>query len=220
MSGARYPAADRVRIIHHLKMTMQDCCSTEGCGSGGCGGGGCGNGGSSIQINRPAPAFRNATAYRKGEDFIKVSLADYRGKWLVLFFYPRDFTFICPTEIKGFAKMKDEFKALNAEVLGASTDSEWSHKNWFERDLPEVDYPIIADTTLELSRAYGVLGDDGSADRGLFVIDPEGLVKYVVISAGSVGRSVKETLRVLKAVQTGELCPVEWEEGGKTLGKA
>jgi alkyl hydroperoxide reductase subunit AhpC len=138
----------------------------------------------------------------------------------VLFFYPRDFTFICPTEIKGFAAHKADFAALNAEVIGASTDSEWSHKNWFERDLPEVDYPVLADTTLEISRAYGVLNDDGSAARGLFIIDPEGIVKYVVISAGSVGRSVKETLRVLKAIQSGDLCPVEWEEGGKTLGKA
>ncbi len=173
------------------------------------------------RINRPAPAFRNVTAYRKGQkEFEKVSLADYRGKWVVLFFYPRDFTFICPTEIKGFAKMEAEFKALNCDVLACSTDSEWSHKNWFERDLPEVAYPVLADTTLEISRAYNVLNEDGSAARGLFVIDPDGIVKYIVVSAGSVGRSVKETLRVLKAVQSGELCPVEWEEGDKTLGKA
>lgn len=202
-----------------------------GCGeSSCCGGGGCGgesHGGESsfeVKIGRPAPAFRNAMAYQKGKGdengFTKVSLADYRGKWVVFFFYPRDFTFICPTEIKGFAKHEAEFKALGAEVIACSTDSEWSHKNWFERDLPEVTYPIVADTTLEIARAYNVLDEDGSAARGLFVIDPEGIVKYIVVSAGSVGRSVKETLRVLKAVQTGERCPVEWEEGDETLGKA
>lgn len=198
------------------------------CGNGECGGGGCGggeayesNGGGSIRLGKLAPAFMNVTAYQKGkEDFTKVALRDYRGKWAVLFFYPRDFTFICPTEIKGFAAHKADFAALNAEVIGASTDSEWSHKNWFERDLPEVDFPVLADTTLEISRAYGVLNDDGSAARGLFIIDPEGIVKYVIISAGSVGRSVKETLRVLKAIQSGDLCPVEWEAGEKTLGKA
>jgi len=194
-----------------------------------CGGGGCGSGGGDsspyeIKINKRAPMFRNAMAYQKGKGdengFTKVSLADYLGKWVVLFFYPRDFTFVCPTEIKGFASHEAEFKALGAEIISCSTDSEWSHKNWFERDLPEVTYPIVADTTLEISRAYGVLNDDGSAARGLFVIDPEGVVKYIVVSAGSVGRSVKETLRVLKAVQSGDLCPVEWEQGDKTLGKA
>ena len=196
-----------------------------GCGDSSCGGGGCGSGGGDapfeIKINRPAPAFRNVAAYRKGQkDFEKLSLADHRGKWVVLFFYPRDFTFICPTEIKGFAKMEPDFKALNCDILACSTDSEWSHKNWFERDLPEVAFPILADTTLEVSRAFNVLADDGASERGLFVIDPEGLVKYVVVSSGSVGRSVKETLRVLKAVQSGDLCPMEWEEGDKTLGKA
>lgn len=171
-------------------------------------------------IGQPAPDFSGLTAYHKGE-FTKVSLEDYKGSWLVLFFYPRDFTFICPTEIKGFAKMEDEFGKLNCKVLAASTDSEWSHKNWFEKDLPEVQYPIIADTTQSLSMDYGVLNmEDGSSERGLFIIDDEGVLRYVVISSGSVGRSVKETLRVLKALQSGELCPVEWEEGGETLGKA
>lgn len=196
------------------------CCGSGACGSGGESyGGGSGFGGA--RLNKPAPAFMNVTAYEKGQaEFTKVSLRQYRGKWVVLFFYPRDFTFICPTEIKGFASHKADFAAMGAEVIGVSTDSEWSHKNWFERDLPEVDFPVLADTTLEISRAYGVLNDDGSAARGLFIIDPEGMVKYIVISAGSVGRSVKETLRVLKAIQSGDLCPVEWEEGEKTLGKA
>lgn len=173
-----------------------------------------------IHVGKPAPVFQGATAYQKGE-FTTVNLEQYRGKWVVFFFYPRDFTFICPTEIKGFAEHEAEFGAMNAVVLAASTDSEWSHKAWFERDLPMVQYPIIADTTQQISRDYGVLDEaDGSSQRGLFIIDPEGMVKYALISAGSVGRSVKETLRVLTALQSGELCPIEWEPGVQTLGKA
>ena len=175
-----------------------------------------------LNLNKPAPDFSGVITYKKGEnDFIKVGLSDYTGRWLVLFFYPRDFTFVCPTEIRGFAKHEAEFKALNCAILAVSTDSEWSHKVWFERDLTEVTYPVLADTTQRMARDYGVLNeDDGSADRGLFIIDPDGNVQYIVVSAGSVGRSVKETLRVLKASQTGERCPIEWEEGQKTLGKA
>lgn len=189
---------------------------------GGCGGGGCGSAEAipEVKINERAPAFRNVKAYKKGEPHTHLSLADYRGKWVVLFFYPRDFTFICPTELKGFASLEHEFKKLNCEIIACSTDSEWSHQNWFERDLPEVEYPVIADTTLEIAKAYRVLGEDGAAGRGLFVIDPEGVVKYMIVSANSVGRSVKETLRVLQALQSGDLCPVEWEPGHKTLGKA
>ncbi len=117
--------------------------------------------------------------------------------------------------------MEAAFKKLGAEILAGSTDSEWSHKTWFEKDLSDVKYPVLADTTQKVSRDYGILNeDDGSADRGLFIIDPQGIVKYAVVSAGSVGRSVKEVLRVLEALQSGELCPVEWEPGEKTLGKA
>ncbi len=173
----------------------------------------------SCKLGAHAPAFSNVTAYHNGE-FHSVSLSDFRGKWLVFFFYPRDFTFICPTELRGFSDHEAEFKKLNAEILGCSTDSEWSHKNWFERDLTGVKYPVLADTTMQVSRAYGVLNEgDGSAERGLFIIDPEGILRYIVISAGSVGRSIKETLRVLQALQTGERCPVEWEPGKSTLGK-
>jgi len=173
-----------------------------------------------LNINHLAPDFKGLKAYHQGE-FKEISLSDYAGRWLVLFFYPRDFTFVCPTELRGFAKQEEEFKALGCDILAASTDSEWSHKNWFERDLPEVKYPILADTTQNLAKAYDVLNeDDGPADRGLFIIDPEGKIKYIVVSAGSVGRSVVETLRVLKAVQSGELCPLEWHEGEKTLGHA
>ena len=175
-----------------------------------------------IHIGQPAPSFEQVTAYQKGhEGFRHVSLKDYRGKWLVFFFYPRDFTFICPTEIRGFGEKQPEFVKLGAEVLAASTDSEWSHKAWFERDLPEVGYPVLADNTHAVSTAFDVYNEgEGKAERGLFIIDPEGIVRYALISAGSVGRSVDETLRVLKALQSGELCPINWKPGEKTLGKA
>ncbi|MEI6510479.1 MAG: peroxiredoxin [Candidatus Uhrbacteria bacterium] len=175
-----------------------------------------------IRISQPAPNFSDVPSYCKGAEFFpSISLKDFSGKWLVFFFYPRDFTFICPTELRGFASHKEEFSALNAQVLACSTDSEWSHKNWFERDLPEVDYPILADNTHEIATAYDVYNpDDGLAERGTFIIDPEGIIRYVLVSSGSVGRSVTETLRVLKALQSGELCPIEWSVGEKTLGKA
>ncbi len=173
-----------------------------------------------IQVGTKAPEFSNVTAYHQGK-FTKISSSDYKGKWLVFFFYPRDFTFICPTELKGFSQHEAEFQKLNCEVLSASTDSEWSHKAWFERDLPDVKYPILADTTHKVSRDYQVFNEqDGLAERGLFIIDPEGTIKYSLISSGSVGRSVKEVLRVVQALQSGDLCPMEWTPGEKTLGKA
>jgi alkyl hydroperoxide reductase subunit AhpC len=171
------------------------------------------------QIGQKIPMLEGE-AYAAGK-FTKVKLADYKGKWVVLFFYPLDFTFVCPTEIREFARREPEFKELNCAVIGASTDSAHSHKAWFERDLPEVKYPVVADTTRAWSQAFGVLKEDqGIAYRGTFIIDPEGILRYQVISDLSVGRSVGETLRVVKALQSGELCPIEWEPGKKTLGKA
>jgi alkyl hydroperoxide reductase subunit AhpC len=137
-----------------------------------------------------------------------------------LFFYPRDFTFVCPTEMKAFGRAEAEFDMAGCVILGCSTDSEWSHKAWIERDLPEVRYPVLADTNHAISRAYQVLNASGASERGLFLIDPQGVLRYALVSPGSVGRSVKETLRVLKAVQSGQLCPVEWNPGEATLGSA
>jgi alkyl hydroperoxide reductase subunit AhpC len=173
-----------------------------------------------LNIDTKAPDFSGMKSYQQGE-FKDISLSDYAGKWLVLFFYPRDFTFVCPTELRGFAKYAEDFKALDCEIIAASTDSQWSHKNWFESGLPEVKYPVIADTTQALAKAYGVLNEtDGSANRGLFIINPENLIKYIVVSSDSVGRSVSETLRVLRAIQSGKLCPLDWMEGDSTLGTA
>lgn len=173
------------------------------------------------KVGQVAPHFQDLQTYHAGE-FHRVSLGDYKGKWLVLFFYPRDFTFICPTEIEEFGKMYPDFQKENCEILAASTDSEYVHQAWFTTDarLSGVKYPIIADTTQELADAYGVLDHDGSAQRGTFIIDPEGILRFMLVSADSVGRNIAETLRVVKALQTGEKCPANWEQGGKTLGKA
>jgi alkyl hydroperoxide reductase subunit AhpC len=171
------------------------------------------------RVGKLAPHFEIEAVSPNGE-FITVSLDDYRGKWLALFFYPLDFTFVCPTEITGFSKRSDEFKKLGAEVLGGSTDSVHSHKAWF-KDLGQLAYPLFSDLTRSMSRDYGVLLEEkGIALRGMFIIDPDGILRYALYHDLGIGRSVSETLRVLEALQTGELCPVEWTHGGKTLGKA
>ena len=168
-----------------------------------------------VKVGQKVPDFV-LEAYEDGE--IKtINTTEYRGKWLVLFFYPRDFTFVCPTELKGFANAHKEFEKFNATVVGVSTDSEHSHKAWFEKDLTEIKYPVLADTSHALSRAFNVLLDDGRALRGTFIIDPDGYLQYIVVSNLNVGRSVGETLRVLQALQTGGLCPIEWKPGQKTL---
>ncbi len=171
-------------------------------------------------IGKPAPAF-DCPAYVRGTEVKQIALSSLKGKWVVLFFYPRDFTFICPTELKGFAAAQNDFDAINTALIAASTDSAWAHKAWFERDLPDVTFPVLADTSLQLTRDYGVLIEEtGTALRGTFVIDQYGVLRYMVVSDLNVGRSVEETLRVVKALQTGELCPVAWKPGESTLGKA
>lgn len=172
-----------------------------------------------VKIGKKAPEFA-AKAYSKGE-FKEVTLNDYKGKWVVLFFYPLDFTFVCPTEIKEFNKHLDEFRKLNAEVVGCSVDSVFSHKAWDEKDLGGIQYPILSDFTKDISNRYGILDERvNAAQRGTYIIDPDGILRYYVVSDLGVGRSVSETLRVLKALQLGELCPAEWKPGDKTLGKA
>lgn len=153
----------------------------------------------------------------------KVRLSDYRGKWLVLFFYPLDFTFVCPTEITALSDRYEEFKELGADVLGVSIDSVYSHRAWIQtpRDkngLGQLKFPLGSDITKQVSRDYGVLLEDkGIALRGLFIIDPDGILRYQVVHDLNIGRSVDETLRVLQALQTGGLCPVNWKPGQKTL---
>ncbi|HEY6873613.1 MAG TPA: peroxiredoxin [Geobacteraceae bacterium] len=171
------------------------------------------------RVGEPAPNFTLDAVVNKG--FKKVSLADYRGKWVVLFFYPLDFTTVCPTEIRGFNEAFDRFKEKNAVILGASVDSKWSHKAWIGRgDLGELKYPLLSDQKKETAWNYGILDEqEGVALRGLFIIDDKGVLQYMSVNNLAVGRSVEETMRVLEALQTGELCPVNWKPGDKTLGK-
>lgn len=170
-------------------------------------------------VGKPAPTF-SVPGYFK-EEFNNISLEDHKGKWVVLFFYPLDFTFICPTEITAFSKRNEEFEKLNAVVIGGSTDSEHSHKAWCKEQLGELNFPLFSDKNHTISRDYGVLiEEEGVSLRATFIIDPEGILRWANIHDNSVGRSVSEVLRALTALQTGELCPVEWNPGEDTLGKA
>jgi alkyl hydroperoxide reductase subunit AhpC len=172
-----------------------------------------------VRVGQPVPVHR-LDAYERGEsaptDF---SLADHRGKWVVLFFYPRDFTFICPTELASFAERHEDFLGERAVVVAASTDSYFSHKAWFESEprLADVNYPVIADTAHELSRSYGVLMENGATHRATFIIDPTGLLLHMSVNEHDVGRSVDEVLRILRAFKTGSLCPADWSPGAATL---
>lgn len=169
-------------------------------------------------VGKNSPQFKMNAVLGDGKDFIKVSLDDYKEKWLVMFFYPLDFTFVCPTEITGYSKHYEEFKKEGAELLGVSVDSEHSHKAWINGDLGKINFPLASDLTKKVSSDFGVLlEEEGIALRGLFIIDPEGKVRYSVIHDLNVGRSVDETLRVLKALKTGGLCPIDWEEGDELL---
>ena len=170
-----------------------------------------------IVLGKQAPKF-NLEAYENGS-IKKISSDDFKDKWIVLNFYPRDFTFVCPTELKALAKYEDEFKKENAVILAASTDSVHSHKAWIESGLNEIKYPLLADTSHSLSRDFNVLIEEtGTALRGTFIIDLKGILQYSVVSNLSIGRSTDEILRVLQALQTGELCPINWKPGDKTLG--
>ncbi len=173
----------------------------------------------SFEVGSPAPLFSLDAVVN--QEFKKISLADYRGKWVVLFFYPGDFTFVCPTEIKGFSKALDEFSKFNTEVLAVSVDSKFSHLAWIKSGaLDKLEYPLMSDFSKQTAQAYGVLDEDKStARRGLFIIDPNGVIQYRVVHSDKVGRSVEETLRVLKALQTEELCPINWKPGDKTIKK-
>ena len=175
------------------------------------------------RVGYPAPDFNleAVVSTEKDKEFATLKLADYKGKWLVLFFYPADFTFICPTEIKGFNEALTSFRKLDAEIVGVSTDSKWSHLAWIKRgDLGDLRFPLLADFKKELARRYGVLDESkGVALRGLFIIDPTGVLQYQVVHNLDVGRSVDETLRVLEALQTGSLCPLGWKPGQKTIRK-
>jgi len=154
--------------------------------------------------------------------FTDIDNATYKGKWLCVFFYPKDFTFVCPTEIKGFADLDAQFKDRDCQILAASTDSEFVHMAWRKdhKDLRDLPFPMLADINKDLTRALGILDEEGVAKRAAFLVDPEGVIRFVYVTEGSVGRNPAEVLRVLDALQTDELCPCNWNKGEETLKAA
>ena len=179
--------------------------------------------GASARIGQPAPYFDMHSTKNMATLEERVRLTDYRGQWLILFFYPADFSFVCPTETRGFAEHYEQIRSLKSDVLGVSTDSVFSHRAWIETPVQkggvgEIPFPLASDITKAVSQQYGILDEEkGMALRGLFIVDPEGILRYEVVHDMDIGRSVSETLRVLQALQTGGLCPVEWQPGQPTL---
>ncbi|MBI5222283.1 MAG: redoxin domain-containing protein [Candidatus Magasanikbacteria bacterium] len=174
-------------------------------------------------INKKIPDL-TLDAYYRGE-IKKIKLGNYKGKWLVLIFYPADFTFICPTELEEAAELYPEFKKLGAEVLSVSTDTAFVHKAWHDqsRAIKNVKYPMLADPTAKLCRALGTyIEEEGVSLRASFIIDPNGLIKAYEVHDNSIGRSIYELLRKLQAAKfvsehKGQVCPVSWKPGKKTL---
>lgn len=179
-----------------------------------------------LRVGQPAPDFTATAVY--DQEFKTVKLSDYRGKYVVLFFYPLDFTFVCPTEITAFSDRYEEFSSLGTEILGVSVDSEFSHLAWIQTDrksggVGDLNYPLVSDIKKEISCAYNVLDPEaGVALRGLFLIDKEGVIQHATINNLSFGRNVDETLRTLQAIQyvqshPDEVCPAGWKPGEKTM---
>jgi peroxiredoxin (alkyl hydroperoxide reductase subunit C) len=169
---------------------------------------------------RPAFLGEAVVSLETGTEFRQVPNSSYEGQWLVLFYWPMDFTFICPTEIAEFGKRNADFKDRNAQVLGASTDTHFVHLAWRKShdDLKALPFPMLADTKRELAEALGILHrQEGVALRATFIVDPEGTIRWASVNDLSVGRNVPEVLRVLDGLQTDELCPCNWEKGQPTL---
>lgn len=179
-----------------------------------------------LQVGQLAPDFMATAVY--DQEFKTVKLSDYRGKYVVLFFYPLDFTFVCPTEITAFSDRYEEFSSLGAEILGVSVDSEFSHLAWIQTDrkaggVGDLNYPLVSDIKKDIGAAFNVLDPEaGVALRGLFIIDKEGVIQHSTINNLSFGRNVDETLRTLQAIQhvqshPDEVCPAGWQPGDKTM---
>ena len=179
----------------------------------------------SVLVTQKAPEF-SAQAVMPDGQFKTVSLSDYEGKYVVLFFWPLDFTFVCPTEIIAFSDRAKEFADLGVEILGVSIDSQFTHLAWTQTPrnkggIGPTEYPLIADLNKQISHDYDVLLDGGIALRGLFLIDKEGVVRHQVVNDLPLGRSVDEALRMVKALQhfeqNGEVCPANWQEGARSI---
>jgi peroxiredoxin (alkyl hydroperoxide reductase subunit C) len=159
----------------------------------------------------------------KGQEFKKITSEDYAGKWKVVFFWPKDFTFVCPTEIAAFGKKTKDFADRDAQVLGVSTDNEYVHLAWRNShpDLKDLPFPMLSDIKHELSNALGIIHPGaGVAMRATFIVDPEGVIRFASVTDLDVGRNVDEVVRVLDALQTDELCPCNWQKGQPTLEAA
>ena len=179
----------------------------------------------SVLVTQPAPDFA-AEAVMEDGSFKKVSISDYKGQYVLLFFYPLDFTFVCPTEIIAFSEAVESFKQLNVQVLGCSIDSHFSHLAWRQTPrsqggIGEIKYPLIADLDKSIAKDYDVLLPGGIALRGLFLIDKDGVVRHQVVNDLPLGRSVEEALRMVQALQffeaNGEVCPANWKEGARSI---
>jgi peroxiredoxin (alkyl hydroperoxide reductase subunit C) len=156
----------------------------------------------------------------KGKEFKTITSEDYSGKWKIYFFWPKDFTFVCPTEIAAFGKLNKEFQERDAQILGGSTDSEFVHHAWrtHHEDLKNLPFPMLADIKRDLTGQLGILDENaGVAQRATFIVDPENIIRFVYVTDLSVGRNPQEVLRVLDALQTDELCPCNWVKGQETL---
>ena len=175
-----------------------------------------------LGVGEKFPDFKvTATvSLEKGKEFKEITNQDYPGKWKVYFFWPKDFTFVCPTEIAAFGKMNKEFQERDAQILGGSTDSEFVHHAWrtHHEDLKKLPFPMLADIKRDLCGQLGILDEKaGVAQRATFIVDPENIIRFVYVTDLSVGRNPHEVLRVLDALQTDELCPCNWQKGQETL---
>jgi len=175
-----------------------------------------------LGVGQPFPAYSvmATVSMDKGQEFKTITHEDYKGKWKVYFFWPKDFTFVCPTEIAAFGKANKAFNDRDAVVLGGSTDSEFVHHAWrsHHADLRDLPFPMLADVKRELSTALGILDPNaGVCQRATYVVDPEGIIRFAYVTDLSVGRSVEEVVRVLGALQSDELCACNWKKGDDTL---
>jgi len=178
-----------------------------------------------LSVGKPFPQFdlKAVVDTDPQKAFTQISNETYQGKWLVVFAWPKDFTFVCPTEIAEFGRLNEEFQDRDAQVLGLSTDSEFVHLNWrrSHEDLKNLPFPMLSDIKRELSEALGILDDaEGVCLRATFIVDPDGIVRHVSVNDLSVGRNPQEVLRILDALQTDELCPCNWVKGEETLQAA
>ena len=175
-----------------------------------------------LGVGEKFPDFKvTATvSLKKGEEFKEITSNDYKGKWKVYFFWPKDFTFVCPTEIAAFGKLNKEFADRDAQILGGSTDNEFVHHAWrtHHADLKDLPFPMLADIKRDLTGQLGILdAEAGVAQRATYIVDPENVIRFAYVTDLSVGRNPQEVLRVLDALQTDELCPCNWQKGEETL---